>query len=312
LKKTIPLVEAASLVVSRSEESLVSEFDIALLVRRLFRDKHLDDIPLRIKKQTPESFDLKRVIDGLLERGVLKKPTDVPYKGLFERPGKETSVEQLVCFMDPVCYLSDLSAMQWHGITDRRPKSIQVTSARGTEWTSLVQFLMEKDIKEGSYWTGGQPLKESAVIPSRGAWRTFPARIRGRPVERRQDSSWPAKMDFLDNQGVRVATIGRTYLDMIRHPARCGGIQHVLDVFEEHGRRHRNLIVREVNESGTKLDKSRVGYILNERLGVDVDSSPTLTAWLNTAVQRGGSRKLDAEADYSPTFSERWCLSLNV
>lgn len=97
---------------------------------------------------------------------------------------------------------------------------------------------------------------------------------------------------------------------MVRQPRRCGGIHHVLDCFDVHGGRHRNAILREVNRHGNKIKKSRIGYIFEERLGIK--SSPTLNEWLESAVQRGGSRKLDADAEYAPEYSERWCLSLNI
>jgi len=287
---------------------LVREFDISLLVGRLFRDKHLDGAPLRIRKEAAESSDVSRAIDGLLTKGLLQSPADIPYSGLFESPGETLPAEQVVCFMDPLCYLSHLSAMQWYGITDRRPKPIQISSPRGTLWTTKTGALMASALTQSS-WTGGEPT--DSIVRGRFAWRNFPSRIRGHAIERYQDSYWQSA-NYDEASGLRVSTVGRTYLDMIRSPGQCGGIRHVLDVFEEHGRRHRNLIVREVNEFGTKLDKSRVGYILDEMLGVDVDSSPTLTTWLSTAVQRGGSRKLDPDADYAPVFSERWCLSLNI
>ena len=318
-KKALSLVEATSRALARDRSPLVREFDLSLVLDRLFREKHFDGLPLRIRKERPETADLTRVINGLLDEGVLKESKDLRYDGLFERPGESMTAEEIVCFMDPLCYLSHLSAMQWHGITDRRPKPVQVSSPRGTYWTTRISDMVQREVfrsrQPQTDETAQEPLpfaideQDLSGVWGRFAWRVFPARVRSREIERYQDSYWRSD-NYTEASGVRVSTIGRTYLDMIRHPSRCGGIRHVLEVFEEHGRRHRNLIVREVNEFGTKLDKSRVGYILEERLGIP--STPTLESWLRTAVQRGGSRKLDAEADYAPTFSERWCLSLNV
>jgi predicted transcriptional regulator of viral defense system len=106
----------------------------------------------------------------------------------------------------------------------------------------------------------------------------------------------------------RVATIGRTFLDMLREPDLCGGIYHVLDIFAEQAPRYLRLIVDEIDRHGTKIDKVRAGYVLAERLNL---THPAFAVW-QTCAQRGGSRKLDAQADYSPRFSETWCLSINI
>jgi predicted transcriptional regulator of viral defense system len=107
---------------------------------------------------------------------------------------------------------------------------------------------------------------------------------------------------------LRVATMGRVFLDMLREPALCGGWQHVIDIYRREARRYLKLIVDEVNQHGLPIDKVRVGYVLSEVCGLDSDA---FNEWQKFA-QRGGSRKLDAEGDYVPEFSQRWKLSLNV
>jgi hypothetical protein len=52
----------------------------------------------------------------------------------------------------------------------------------------------------------------------------------------------------------------------------------------------------------------RAGYILDERLGL---THLSIENWRGL-VQRGGSQKLQAKAAYSPHFSEKWCLSINI
>jgi predicted transcriptional regulator of viral defense system len=110
------------------------------------------------------------------------------------------------------------------------------------------------------------------------------------------------------DRSLRVSTIGRTFLDMLRKPDLCGGIYHVLEIYEEYAERYLRLIVDEIERHGTSIDKVRTGYVLDERCGL---SHPTIDGWLDF-VQRGGSRKLYAEAEYSPVFSEKWSLSINI
>lgn len=107
---------------------------------------------------------------------------------------------------------------------------------------------------------------------------------------------------------IRVATIGRTFLDMIREPQLCGGIQHVVDVYRENAKSYLRLIVDEIDLHGNSIDKVRAGYLLTEVCQLE---NERMKAWERFA-QRGGSRKLDAEAEYSSSFSDRWKLSINV
>lgn len=289
-------------------QQLIRDFDLSLLLARLFRDKRIDDIPLRIRKDTADSADLLRVTRNLIERGLIEPLVAGRYTGLYMRPGNKLSADQVVCFMDPLAYLSHLSAMEWHGITDRRQKSLQITAPRGTHWTRLVNSQMAAQLLT-SEWLGSSNGELNSEVTGTFAWRHFKGPVLSRSVVRHEETKW-AESNFSTADSVRVSTIGRTYLDMIRQPSRCGGIHHVIECFDEHGRRHRNMILREVNKHGAKIDKSRVGYIFDERLGVK--DSPTINEWLETSVQRGGSRKLDAEGEYAPVYSERWCLSLNL
>jgi len=107
---------------------------------------------------------------------------------------------------------------------------------------------------------------------------------------------------------LRVASLGRTFLEMVAEPGLCGGIRHVISVYSEHAATHRKLILAEVDRHGTAIDKARVGYLFEEICAI---RDPTIDHWQTRVVQRGGSRKLDAGAPYASTYSERWGLSLN-
>jgi predicted transcriptional regulator of viral defense system len=108
---------------------------------------------------------------------------------------------------------------------------------------------------------------------------------------------------------IRVSTLGRTFLDMVRDPSICGGMRHCIDVYREHGAKYKSLIIDELNQHGTQIEKSRVGYLLEEVAGIVGNTS--LEEWAKH-VQRGGSRKLDPSNEYEPIYSEKWCISLNV
>ena len=89
---------------------------------------------------------------------------------------------------------------------------------------------------------------------------------------------------------------------MRRHPS-CSG-----RICKSSAETYLDLIIDEIDRHGGPIDKVRAGYILEEICNLQ---SGRLETWLEY-VQRGGSRKLDPDAEYRETYSERWCLSLNV
>ena len=298
------LIEAVLASLSTITAPLLTRYDIAKVVVGLYVTKEWSGARLRLKKDYPANADIERVIEQLLGLGFIHVSADIPYKGVYERTGMDVSAEQVVCHLDPFCYLSHLSAMQWHGITNRRVHTLFVSAPSNKQWASLLKEYYYNDLEQLD-----KGLSERFPRSYKVFRHEFGNKVKGKTVKRHASKSWDADAATVMDS-VRVASVGRTFLDMVRDPELCGGIHHVLDVFEDSGRRFKNAILREVEAHGSKLDKSRVGYIMEERLGLE--NNPTLSKWLDTAVQRGGSRKLDARGDYAPEFSERWCLSLNV
>jgi predicted transcriptional regulator of viral defense system len=85
-------------------------------------------------------------------------------------------------------------------------------------------------------------------------------------------------------------------------------MHHVLAVFDVSAQNHLSNIVDEVERNGTPIEKVRAGYILEERCKI---TDPIFNEWVKH-VTRGGSRKLDPQAEYSPRYSAKWSLSINV
>ena len=132
-------------------------------------------------------------------------------------------------------------------------------------------------------------------------------RVEGQRVELLRRSSRGA-FKTIRSATIRVATVGRVFLDMVREPQHCGGIQHVVDTWRAYAERNLPLIVEEIERHGNAVEKVRAGYLLDEVCHL---SHPLIDGWTKLA-QRGGSRMLDPQAEYASHYSEKWMLSINV
>ena len=216
---------------------------------------------------------------------------------LFGKAG--ASPAEVMCSLDPFSYVSHLSAMEYHGLTDRFPKILYMTRPAAGQWREQAHARMTRDLGDRLqvYLDSGLPKLLQPKVSRLGQTSIH-------FCERSQLGAFR----LVVGSSLRVATIGRVFLEMIREPVLCGGIQHVIDVYRREARRYLKLIVAEVSQHGVAIDKVRAGFLLSEVCGLNDEA---FADWEKLA-QRGGSRKLDAEGEYVPEFSERWKLSLNV
>lgn len=216
---------------------------------------------------------------------------------LFGR--SQATPAEIMCSLDPFAYLSHLSAMEYHGLTDRFPQIVYMTTPPIADWRKQAQARMEKDL--------GAQLQAYKDTGLPRLLRPRITRLEHTNIEFHERSQLGAFRHVADTS-MRVATLGRCFLDMLREPRWCGGVQHVLDVYRKEAGRYLKLIVDEIDRHGQPIDKVRAGFMLTEVCHLD---SPTIEAWARFA-QRGGSRKLDVDNEYAPVYSERWQLSINV
>ncbi|WP_295577249.1 hypothetical protein [uncultured Lamprocystis sp.] len=295
---------AIALEIGRLHQPVVTDYQLGSLVFRLYeaktyRGEALDGMPAA----RPERAQFTRLVAALVTEGILQQTPAVSNKDVWVVLGQDqAAAEDILCCVDPFCYLSHLSAMDYHGLTDRLPKLLFVTSLPAPQWGRRATESMQKALgAEGlaTYLQAGLP-------PLR--------RLRLDKINRKVISVHtsvqrdPGAYVTVQGKPRRVATIGRTFLDMLRAPDSCGGIYHVMDRYAAEAPRYLRLIVDEIDRHGTNIDKVRAGYVLAERLKL---AHPAFDAWRAFA-QRGGSRKLYAQAGYSPRFSETWCLSINI
>lgn len=295
---------ALTLSIGQLHQPVVTSYQLGCLVFQLyqakvFRGEKLD----RIHKDLPARPEYTRLLSSLVNDGILQNHKDIPSNEVFAVLGQDTAAaEDIACCVDPFCYVSHLSAMEYHGLTDRLPKLLFLTTLPSPHWGRQAAERMQKDLgPEGAtqYREAGLPLLRRLRL----------AKIHRKTLSLHSTVHCdPGAYVSVADRPLRVATIGRTFLDMLREPNLCGGIYHVLEVYADHAERYLRLVVDTIERHGGKIDKVRAGYILSERLGL---THPTIEHW-RTLVQRGGSQKLQAQAPYSSNFSETWCLSINI
>lgn len=253
-----------------------------------------------IRMKSPGNREYSRCITRLEESGVIspdksnKNKVDSEFY-IINSTGKESPIGMIFSIF-PYGYLSYISAMSWYGITDRIPKKIYLTAPSRDQWK-------ERSIDEISKRIGSSSMAESfiPIYPSSGF-------IFGKEVSLSTTKNMiePKEADG----GVRIQDIGDLFIDMLRHPEKCGGESHVVDVFMEYATTFKRKIINRTDSIGTSIDKARVGFILNEILGI---KSESIEGWKEEkANQRGGSRKLFPSLDFSSVYNKNWNISINI
>lgn len=251
------------------------------------------------KKPTPKPISIHKIIDALLLDGIL---TEKQYPGgcVYHLTGAEFSEPlDIICDVDMFCYISHWSAMVFHNLDGcGSPDALYITNPGPTCWRQCAYNKIADDFGEYSeeFYNKGysRPRKIS------------PNKIIRTQVINTYTSDYEGA--WVKEGNLRVASIARTFLDMVRCPSRCGGISLVMEVFQKNAHRFVKEIVKELNHNGKKIERVRAGYLMDEVCGIhEVD----INDWLKDA-QRGGSRKLDPNAAYQSVYSEKWALSINI
>lgn len=273
---------------------IITEYEFHVLGQRLFDRREISGTSL---KRLPLEWDgarSRKALGRLHKRQIIVPDAD--FRSGVWRIVQSTSsgtAEEIVCLVDPFCYVSHLSAMQRYGLTDRSPDALHVTRPKREIWNRLRDQKIVQDLG---------PDAEAPLLVRYG----FEESVRRRRVVEHESRN-PAEM-LPVSDGSRVSSLGRTFADMLSEPELCGGMRHVMDVWENHAEDSLDELVEAINGFDKKIVKVRAGYLLTEFLGIE---NEIIASWEENA-QRGGSQKLDPDAPYAPVFSERWMISLNV
>ena len=290
------LTRAAEYLADRLEANgkpVLSSFQFFQFVLDMYRQSSGKKLYLR--QQTPDRDYVSRLKQILKAAGGIASDRDYGDRIVRVLSVSDHPAEDIVCLVDPTCYVSHLSAMQRWGLTDRTPRVLALTRPDRATAIATLRNYMSEALNGDEY--NPYPLR---LIQ-------HPHRVRHRSVALYESKT---AGQFIANRDAdfRLSTIGQTFLDTLQKPNLCGGMAHVLDVWEEHASTYLEDIVAAVDRTTKPLLKSRAGYILQERLSL---THPSIERWKEFR-QRGGSRKLDPSADFASTYSETWMISLNV
>ena len=290
------LTRAAAHLADRLEANdkpVLPQFEFFRIVLAMYREAAGKRLYLR--RETPDRDDIARFRSILKTAGAITGDRDYGSRVVRVLTVPDLPAEDIACLVDPTCYVSHLSAMQRWGLTDRTPRALALTRPDRKTAAAALRDHMNEAMNEAE----DNPYPLTLV--------QHPHRVRRRDVTTYETKTAGACMT---NRGtdVRLSTVGQTFLDMLQRPDLCGGMSHVLDVWEEHAPTFLDEIASTVDQTPKALIKSRAGYILEERLRLQ---HPCIERW-KAFGQRGGSRKLDPTRDFAPVFSETWMISLNV
>lgn len=290
------LTRAGAYLSSMLEEHgkpIIMPFEFFRFICQMHREAPRRQLYLRRKAPTLDDYNRLKLM--LREADVIGTDRDYGRRGVIRVMAvPDLPAEDIICLVDSTCYVSHLSAMQRWGLTDRRSDALMLTRPDRKTVTAQLRIRIAKSLGEDEE-------KHFLKIVR------HPKRVRDRPVRIYESKAAGTSIQSRGSEA-RLSTIGQTFLDMLQEPVLCGGMAHILDIWEEHAETYLDEVVTAVDTATSGLVKSRAGYILEERLGLQ---RPDIERW-KAFRQRGSSRKLDPAKPFAPTYSETWMISLNV
>lgn len=294
--ESIQLKEALKDIIwNEHPNSVITLYELRMYIYKLYRDGHYKGKPIgKLSLKEPESRTLKSNISNMESQGVIRQDLNLPTYFISNKD--KPTAQQVICVVNPYSYIAYLTAMEWHGLTDRMPYVIHMMTCSSDEYRTRINAYINEQIPDVE---DSNPITPPRIIK-------YPA-FDKKSFEFHQTKKFKLPKEQSGSGGVRVTSIGDTFLDMLKKPDLCGGFEHVIEVFQEHGEEYLPVIVKTIEAKGSSMDKARAGYILEEECKL---SHKTINKW-KSSVSRGGSRKLIPSNPYIDIYSETWCISIN-
>ena len=244
----------------------------------------------------PDAAKTNQRIKKLLATGDIERVKGIP--GVYQVTVPYASVlsfpdEAVIQEANPIAVFSHFTAAAYHELTYEIPNEFHLTHFR----------------KSSTRLPLGTTPEDWIDVPA--PRQRTPDSIRGVRIHwHKAKPEWDFGHTLGYSQGCPIYVTDRekTLLDALRFPDRCGGATEVLRVWRRAlPSLSLDILIDYVRRFDQALLRQRVGFIL-ETLRV---THPILQEWAGRSV-RGSSARLFANLDFSPTFSQRWNLSINV
>ncbi len=300
--------EAIQRILVERSQPIIVEYELFRVLWGLHFAGQYGGKTLRLSRKPPDRTRYRNIVGRLLSDRYLRPDSDFYPPDEWNRAGynyarvfrvsdvPDGSAEDITALLDPFCYISHLSAMQRYSLTNRIPAALNLSTPK--KWN------LARDEKVAADY-GDKLDPDTYIAPL--SQLTWPEAIRRRQIMLHRTVRTPV-VRTIRGSSARIAAIGETFVQMLDRPELCGGMEHVVEVWEQHAEIYLEEIIVAVNHADESIIKVRAGYLLEERLGIHDNR---ILAWTSFA-QRGGSRKLDASAPYVSTYSEKWMISLNA
>lgn len=288
---------------NESNKSAISRQELYSYFLEIWSEKKYKDIKISDLRYNSKHYRKKfRSVLYELERNPKLKSIGEDLPSYFINLNKSPlNASQVICDLYPIGYISYLSAMEFHKLTPpKNHQHICFTTLDRKSWKEVFYGVLAEISYPFFEDTYQHDLLE--LIPR------FPTE------EKYLDQDLVVFTTkhlngFETQNGLKVRQLPFLFLDMVRTPQYCGGVETVLSVFKKYA----NLLLEDILEitqtEGTNIDKARIGFILDEILNI---KHTTIDKWKTMMIdQRGGSRKFVAYLPFEPRFSDIWNISLN-
>ena len=236
----------------------------------------------------------------------------------FIKKGTTPTSEMAISALYPLGFLSHLSAMNLYALSNTKSSGIYFTCPNRSDWKKLCLKNIKKRFKGLSI---AMPVSNK-YIEINGFIFSTQSILDPYPNQKILEEAGSNKALIIINKkssvesewwnNCHIQNIVDLYLDMLKAPHYCGGISHVLKIYQDHLIEDQKLlsdILDILDKTGSIIDKARVGCILNKVFAIE---SSQLDKWKFEQIgKRGSSRKLFSNFEFDSFFDEEWNISIN-
>ena len=286
----------ATWLITEYKKPGISFVELFIKVQDLFNEKKFHGIKLSgVHGNSKLENIMSKTIEHLFKIKIFLEISTFNEKSkifITQKYLEDSSDEKPICSFYEYGYIGYLSALHIHGLTDRFPKIINYVVFSRSEWKEKYFFKNDFLKIYGKKYI-------MPVYPVNG---NLPDKI----LKIKNDSN---VKDFITKSDgiIRVRTIEALFIDCLREPDLCGGLDHVIDIYEEYGENFSNKLIDYTDKNGSLIDKARVGFILEKFCEVQ---SNRFQFWKKQMI-RGGSRTFYSKNSHSSWYDPEWCISLN-